>query len=505
LRYKLFFNIIIVFLLSASFGYAQTNPLDSTYSISAENKSIYSILQELSNKSGLYFTYNSDILYEDSTVSINFEEKELRIILEDLFPANIYSFDLVQSHIIISEKIQKDEDEAINIEPFIFIKGVVSDKLTRRPLQFSSVSVFNKEIGTISNTDGSFVLKVPWEYRNDSIAFSFMGYITKFIPVLDFTDKRKIVFLQQQYIPIQEIIIRNAQPLTLLRKSYDKKTANYSTSPVILNSFYREAVKKGNNYVLYSEALIDIYKSAYSNNLSNDQVRLKKSRKVVDYVNLDTVLLKLKAGVNSTLLLDFIKNPISFYTPEHYVKYHYQIIDITNFNKKLAYVLEFEQFGFVTDPYYQGKIYIDVSSYAVLGAEFEINKTKINKAAHLFVVKKTRNIDVRPVYAKYRVEYREYKGIHYLSYARGDLKLRVKNKQKFFANTFETFIELAVSEVDTTNTKRFRNKDLLRTRDVFVDNISEYDTEFWEDFNFVPPEESIEEAIKRIKEAYPDQ
>jgi len=499
LKYSFFRIIFFIFLLCAFDGFGQANPLDSVFSISAQNKSIYSVLQELSNKAGIYFTYNSEILYEDSTVTLQVEDERLYSILAKLFPDSVYVFQLVDKHIIITEKEKENIELKVEIEPFVTLSGIILDKVSRKPLQFASVSVFNKEIGTISNTDGSFVLKVPWEYRNDSIAFSYVGYETQYITIHDLRGKSRIIYLDRQYIAIQEVIIRNVQPLALIKMSLDKVDDNYIDKPVILNAFYREAVKKNNAYVLYSEALIDINSMGYVNSIYGDQVRLRKSRKIVDYENYDTVLLKLKAGVNSSLMLDFMKHPISFISPDHFTKYYYNITDISNYNKQLVYVVKFEQYSFIPEPYYEGEIYIDVNSLAIIGADFSININRINKAAPLFVVKKTRKVDVRPVYAKYKVEYKEINGKYYLNYVRGDLKLKVKNKEKFFATTFETFIELAVNEIDTANTKRFQNKELLRTTDIFFDNISNYSDDFWENYNFIPPEESIEEAIRRIQ------
>lgn len=500
MKYSFFRLIFIGLLFVSSSGFGQANPLDSVFSISAQNQSIYTVLQELSNKAGIYFTYNSEILYEDSTITIEVENKRLQTILSELFPDHIYQFQLVDKHIIISEKEKENIEMKVEIEPFITLSGLVYDKITRKPLQFASVSVFNKEIGTISNTDGSFVLKIPWEYKNDSIAFSYVGYETQYLPISVLKGMHKIVYLNRQFIAIQEIIVRNVQPLSLIQMSLDKVDENYINKPVVLNAFYREAVKKNNAYVLYSEALIDINSTGYGNTVLNDQVRLRKSRKIVDYENYDTVLLKLKAGVNSSLLLDFVKHPISFISPDHFTKYYYTIADISNYNKQLVYVVKFEQYSFIQEPYYEGEIYIDVNSLAIIGADFSININRINKAAPLFVVKKTRKVDVRPVYAKYKVEYKEINGKYYLNYVRGDLKLKVKNKEKFFATTFETFIELAVNEIDTTNTKRFQNKELLRTTDIFFDNISTYSNDFWENYNFIPPEESVEDAIKRIQD-----
>lgn len=477
---------------------SQTSKLDDLYSVNTQNKSIYTVLQDLSNKSGLFFTYNSDILYEDSIVSVSYDSISLRNILDSLFSKDLYTFDVVDNHVIINELIEEKKIDPIEIEPFIFIEGKVYDRFSRKPLQFANISVYGKEIGTITNMYGEYILKIPTEYKSDTIAVSFVGYETELVPIQEFKSKVNRVYLKRQYIALQEVIIRNMQPITILNTSLEKIYDNYPSKPVLLNAFYREGVKRGNIYVMYSEAVFNIKKASYKSFLSTDQVRLYKSRKFIDYENIDTVLLKLKAGVNSTLRLDFIKYPLSFISPDHFSKYHYRMTDITRYDTSMVYVIEFKQYDFIDEPFYEGKLYIDVNTLAILGADFSINQKRINKAATLFVVKKTRKLDVKPVYARYKVEYKPYFGKYYINYVRGDLKFKIRSKEKLFANTFETFIEMAVSEIDTLNVKKFKNKELLRTRDIFLENVSEYDVDFWEDFNFIPPETPIRNAIRNL-------
>ncbi len=64
-------------------------------------------------------------------------------------------------------------------------------------------------------------------------------------------------------ISIQEVIIRKISPVNLLQSATEAVDENYPDKPVILNSFYREMIKKGNRYMMVSEALLENYKPGY--------------------------------------------------------------------------------------------------------------------------------------------------------------------------------------------------------------------------------------------------
>ena len=53
---------------------------------------------------------------------------------------------------------------------------------------------------------------------------------------------------------------------------------------------------------------------------------------------------------------------------------------------------------------------------------------------------------------------------------------------------------------DSVNVQHFKASETVKTKDIFVEKIGKYDKSFWGDFNFIPPDESLEEALSKIKE-----
>ena len=79
-----------------------------------------------------------------------------------------------------------------------------------------------------------------------------------------------------------------------------------------MNAYYRESVKRNDRCMLFSEAVLDVAKGPYSLLSASDQVSIQKGRKITDLSTEDSVLLKLRSGINTSLNLDLIKNRPDF-------------------------------------------------------------------------------------------------------------------------------------------------------------------------------------------------
>jgi len=97
------------------------------------------------------------------------------------------------------------------------------------------------------------------------------------------------------------------------------------------------------------------------------------------------------------------------------------------------------------------------------------------------------------------VSYHEVNGKYYLRHVKGELKFRVKKKRKLFATTFETCLEMAVCSIDTINVQKPKRKETDKLNTIFVNDVREYDNTFWEDYNFIKPDDDWQEAVKKLQ------
>jgi hypothetical protein len=64
-------------------------------------------------------------------------------------------------------------------------KGTAICSKDNAPVKYLNIGIVNKNIGTVTNDNGHFQLKIPEKYYKDSIKFSSVGYQTKTIQISD--------------------------------------------------------------------------------------------------------------------------------------------------------------------------------------------------------------------------------------------------------------------------------------------------------------------------------
>ena len=65
---------------------------------------------------------------------------------------------------------------SINVFSQTELKSKVVEFMTYEPLENASIYIENSTIGSVSNTDGKFVLSVPQELENDTLVISSIGF-----------------------------------------------------------------------------------------------------------------------------------------------------------------------------------------------------------------------------------------------------------------------------------------------------------------------------------------
>jgi len=379
------------------------------------------------------------------------------------------------------------------------IKGKIIDQKTEKPLIFASVQVTNSGVGTVSNNEGEFILKVSKSLQSNYIKFSFMGYKTVTFKLSDLKTDNNVITMSLETINIKDVIVRANDPISLIKRAIDNIPENYGSAPSICTAFYRESVMQNKQYAGVAEAVLNIYKSSYGSSLTNDRIKVFKGRKSQDMKKMDTLIFKLQGGHYVAMLLDLAKNPETFMQDEYFNNFEYQPVTVTNIEGRETYVIEFSQKRDIQDVFYDGRLYLDVNTLAIKKADFSISPTGLPLADRYLVRKKPLNTKVKTVSANYSVDYREINGRWTLNHVRYEVKFKVDKKHQWFSKTYTSTVDLAVTDKDTVNVAKFKMSETLKPNQVFIDHLSNYyDEDFWGTYNIIKPEEPIEEAIKRI-------
>jgi hypothetical protein len=382
--------------------------------------------------------------------------------------------------------------------------GKVVDAKSGKNLPFATIEAVGTHMATVTNIDGEFIIKIPKDAAVTDLKISYIGYQNSNIPLSRFRADRQLnIRLDQSTIQLKEITVRPQDALQLIMDALAGIRDNYSSDPMMMRGFYRETIQRGRNYVSISEAVVDIFKGAYSNDFQIDQVKLFKGRKSADVEKMDTVLFKLQGGPNTAILLDIVKNPYILLSAEYAEIYDFYLDDVISVDDKLHYVVSFNPKYYIDDPYYHGKLYIDMEKLAITEAEFALDTENSEEAARLFIQRKPMGMTITPEKAAYRAKYTIEDGRWYFSYARAEVKFVVNWKKKLFNTTYTTMSEMAITDRTYEGIEKFAARERFKSNDVMNEKVFIFfDQDFWEGYNVIEPDQSIESAIRRLNRKY---
>jgi len=384
---------------------------------------------------------------------------------------------------------------------FITIKGKVVDSESRAPLVFATVAVKESNVAIVTNIDGEFTLKIGDPATSKNLEITFLGYKNKIVLLSDMRENgyKNVIALDPAPIPIKEIIVKPIDPYDIVLKAIDNIYKNYESVPNLMTAFYRETIRKNRTYVSIGEAVVEIFKAPYVNDIRFDGAKIYKGRKSSDVEKMDTVLFKLQGGPVSVLQLDIAKNTESVLTKDAMQYYNYSLTGVIEIDGKPHYVIDFIQKPSVEIPLFMGSLYIEMDSYAITEAEFGFNLSNKEAATSIFIRKKPLGMKITPEVATYRTKYREQNGKWHFEYSRAEVKFKLDWHKKLFNTYYTTMSEIAVTDRTDQEVIKFANKDKIRPTDVFSEKVSSFtDQKFWGDYNVIEPDQSIESAIRRL-------
>ncbi len=395
-----------------------------------------------------------------------------------------------------SGKLRKADQQT-----YLTLKGKVVDAETGLALVFATVAVSESNVAVVTNIDGEFTLKVGEALVTKNLEVSYLGYKNMVLPISSMRDNgyKNMIKMETAPIPIREIIVKPLDPDAIVEKAIGRIGKNYESVPNLMTAFYRETIRKNRAYVSIGEAVVEIFKAPYANDIRFDGTRIYKGRKSSDVEKVDTLLFKLQGGTTSVLQLDIAKNTEAILTPESMKYYDYSLSNVIEIDGKPNYVIDFVQKPSVDEPLFMGSLYIEMDTYAITEAEFGFNLSDKEAASSMFIRKKPLGVDVTPEVATYRTKYREQDGKWYFAYSRAEVKFKVDWKKKLFHTYYTTMSEIAVTDRTAEEVIKFAGKEKLKYTDVFTEKVSAFaDPDFWGDYNVIEPDQSIESAIRRL-------
>jgi len=171
----------------------------------------------------LEFSENSVQVYDNiEKLTVDFFKKSLNN--EDVFQS---AWNNLKSLVYTTEELY---DISNKTEATSEIVGVVVDNENDKPLPYVNIGLLNREIGTVTDTNGKFTLNLKEEFVNDTIRISSIGY--KPVEILA---KNLMLIKQPLSIKLEEQI-RELNEVVVTAKAFKKKTLGNKTESKFLST-----------------------------------------------------------------------------------------------------------------------------------------------------------------------------------------------------------------------------------------------------------------------------
>ncbi len=466
-------------------------PLD-TILVSSNYKSVRleQFLDSLHKEYNIHFAYDPLTIPYDSIIDAYYYNKNLNYILKDLFKEQSIQIETSDRQIIISPGFRSTK-----LNNYITIQGIITSNENTKPLPLVNISIIGKTIGTTSNFDGYYKFLIPKQYYGDTLYFTSIGYESQNI-IIPNTDSLMNISLNETSIKLSEIEVKYLMAPEIIQNATKNISNNYPDYPMLLTAFFRETIKQDEKYIEISEAVLDIYKSSYLAHNDMEKARFVKGRKNVDDENIALARLKLAGGPSLFATLDIVKHP-DFLGLNNNVNYTYNYKGKTIERDKVVYIVEFKPLIEYEEIYYQGALHIDSESFAIISADFKMTKQTLKESAKYLIRKNAKKIKSTPIYTQYHIEYRPMGDKWVLNNIRGELKIKIIDKRnKKTKSIYTATSELLVTNVIEGKGQKIRYSDTFKSNYVLADWITNYDKDFWKDYNIINPEKSLSNIFK---------
>ncbi len=379
-------------------------------------------------------------------------------------------------------------------QDFITVTGTVTDRQTRQPLPYASVVAGT--VGTVTNEQGRFTLKV--NPATKELTISLIGYRSSNVSIKG-DGQTLAVGLQPQDVTLNEVVVNNLSAENLVYEALRKISLNYSNTPTSYKGFYREVIQKRRQYLSISEAVVEMYKTPYDNNIMFDAVSIMRGRRMMNMKSSDTIAVKVMGGPTLPIYADVVKNQELHFYPNDLSSFAYAYLGDEQLDDRPHYVVRMSPVK--TQPYalFYATLYIDQRTLAFTRADLHLDMSNRHKAASTMLLHRPQGLQFTPIELTFNIFYRTEGGVTYLNYIRNEMRFKCDWRRRLFASPFTVVSEFVVTDI-MPEPKTIRGRDSFRRHDSLYDNVEFFsEPDFWGPDNIIEPSEPLNRAIERLR------
>lgn len=380
-------------------------------------------------------------------------------------------------------------------------KGVVRDAVSGQILQAVAVTLPGTSFATITNADGTFVIKSDKPIAR--VAFSILGYKALEMQAPDSPSEVMRVRMNRDEFSLNAATVLSGNPRELLRLALYRVPDNSPAQAELFDCFYRETVQKRQRFIYVSEAVTKMYKSSFKDFMGIDRAAVVKSRLLTSPRKSDTLGVKVLGGPAMSVELDLIKNRRAPFTESELNLYSFTLLPPKLIDGRMQLVIAMLPAVETEYALNYGTVYIDRETLSFTRIELNLDMSDPAKAAELMLVRRPAGLRFRPKEMSLVLDYKREDGKTRLSYLKTVFRFNCDWKKKLFATEFTAVAEMVVTKrhtgpdvVQIPRTEAFSHHQSLADKTGFYS-----DPDFWKDYNIIEPTVGLEHAVARLKAA----
>lgn len=398
----------------------------------------------------------------------------------------------------------------------ILIQGQILDSLSGDPLPSATVGISGTTLGTASNKDGRFVLRIP-DQLSDSLFFvSYVGYKSFFLKVSQLQEETVIQLEVDEWL-LEEVEVRPWEPWDYIIAALNKIPDNYLSEAFLTTNYYNEYISENEQFLKFTEGVISTYNPAYGDTTriasrliqarSRDDLssiafmrkrlekkmekELKKARKSgdsIDFETLDDAVMSASfGGPRQILNNDPIRDTASFLNPKNKKYFKYSFNGYTSYHGMKVIIIHFESTRKFDHQKKIGDVYITLDTDAIVVIEFESRLIIPNVIKPIMFLA---GLGVTDPALKMDIHYKPYQNRWYINDISIEGSSKLTHKKMFKKNDhsiFEFYQSLITTNIEMDDVHPIPKDEQLKNWRPLEDQI-ETDAEFWKSYSVVRTE-----------------
>ncbi len=243
--------LIGILLLAVCIQDIHAQTMDKKISIEATHISIGEVLNQLSSKYNIPFSYSTDYISLDSLITISRKNSTLTAILDEILLHQPIDYKIIANIVVFKNRNVIASKKAMNKNLPIPIAPLLSSRVNKRKVKEQNITIQTVQYYPIDSIRTSPLTSSQSPKKSISIGKTNQESIS---------EKSEITVLEKSK-ERNEIDYRMAR--LIVQRAFGNIENNYHSNPLLFKGYYREIIEENKQVIAIIDAAIDIYDKGY--------------------------------------------------------------------------------------------------------------------------------------------------------------------------------------------------------------------------------------------------